>query len=41
MQPSKTILTKQKELTNNKKLQTSFKNTSHLADALTKDRAQI
>ena len=39
MQPSKTILTKQKELTINKQLQASFKNTSNLADALTKDRA--
>lgn len=38
---SNTILTKQKELAMNKQLQTSFKNTSNLANALIKDRIQI
>jgi hypothetical protein len=33
-----TILGKQRELTTNKQLQQSFKNTSNLANALTKDR---
>ena len=36
-----TILGKQRELTTNKQLQQSFKNTSNLANALTKDRVQI
>lgn len=36
-----TILTNQKEMTINKQLQISFKNTSGLANALTKDRVQI
>ena len=36
-----TILGKQRELTQNKQLEQSFKNTSNLANALTRERVQI